>query len=44
LTDLEYLLSKTENVRYLQNADRRTSRLFRALKRHYNGLWKSLRS
>ena len=36
LSDLEYLLAKTENVRYLQNAGTRTSRLFWPFIQHYS--------
>ena len=35
LSDLEYLLTKTEKVKYLQNAGKCTSRLFGPFKRHY---------
>jgi len=35
LSDLEYLPSITEYVKYLQNADTRASRLFWPIKQHY---------
>jgi len=35
LSDLEYLPTKTEKVKYLQNAGMRTSHLFGPFKRHY---------
>jgi len=36
LSDLEYLPTKTENVKYLQNAKMRTSLLFGPFKQHYS--------
>jgi len=36
LSDLEYLAMKTEYTKYLQIADRRTSRLFGPIKQHYS--------
>ena len=38
LSDLEYLLTKTQYTEYLQNTDTHTSRCFRPLKQHYIGI------
>jgi len=35
LSDLEYLHSITEYIKYLQNVDTRASCLFRPIKQHY---------